>query len=184
MSIKKSRDDKPGREHLSDHQIAAKRKYSDAELIKWSEHFKKFIKEIEVSTPHPETLKILDIEKILFTYGATNKDGAVLIDEKGDGISVGDGMHIVYPTKYAEINHIINSVQEWRGRKEYGKRKSLEELSQGLAHDKKITYDKPRLCSQCPKELPAHLADVCSGECYVEKQGKLELEPHIDDIPA
>ncbi|KKK52909.1 hypothetical protein LCGC14_3100150, partial [marine sediment metagenome] len=106
----------------------------------------------------------------------------ILYDAKGDGISTG-GMNIQYPTKYAEINHVIESVHAWRGKKEYGKRKSLEELSKGVAEDKTITYDKPRICSQCPKELPAHLVDVCSGECYVSRQGELELMPDVGAMP-
>lgn len=180
--MSKLKDTEEKQENLSDHAIAALRKYTDEELTKWWEHFQKSMKEITVSMPTPHKVKILDIEKILFEYGATNKDGAVLYDAKGDGLSTG-GMSIRYPTKFAEINHVIESVHAWRGKKEYGKRKSLEELSKGVAEDKTITYDKPRICSQCPKELPAHLKDVCSGECYVNRQQTLELTPDVGPVP-
>lgn len=92
------------------------------------------------NTVFQENIKCIDLRAWLFSRGATNSRGSIIITNYTDAKyteqwKVMEPMDCD-PIKYETCMHEYEQWLEWKGKKEYGKKMQLEELDEKLSTPK------------------------------------------------
>jgi len=107
----------------------APRVYSETEFKRFDEKLQKYYEDYTLQ--NGEVIRVLNKKKFAFAYGATNKDGAVVLKAYSFSTDGRGENHYNYdkPSRYEQMENLLDQWGLWKGRGEFIEHKKLEFLA-------------------------------------------------------